>query len=174
MNEEYLVPAGCRRCGSDLRFGWERFIPEPNSGCWLWLGSSVRALSQARAILICSMPCGAQNVVNRLMWMCLHGPIPDSLFVLHTCDTGLCINPDHLYLGDQAQNMRDVSNRERHHRRGSALPRGVRQLPSGNWNARLSLGNRMRNVGTYPSAAEAENAYRAARIRHGLLPGRSR
>jgi hypothetical protein len=39
--------------------------------------------------------------------------VPDGLFVLHTCDFGLCCNPEHLYLGTQADNVADIQKRKR-------------------------------------------------------------
>jgi hypothetical protein len=41
------------------------------------------------------------------------GGIPAEAHVLHTCDNALCVNPDHLYLGDHAQNMKDKKARKR-------------------------------------------------------------
>lgn len=37
--------------------------------------------------------------------------IPSGMYVLHTCDNPACVNPDHLYLGDQVQNMVDRTER---------------------------------------------------------------
>jgi hypothetical protein len=41
------------------------------------------------------------------------GPIPDGAYVLHRCDVKPCCNPAHLFLGDQAANMRDKSEKGR-------------------------------------------------------------
>lgn len=44
---------------------------------------------------------------HRVEWEKRNGPIPDGLFVLHHCDNPSCINIDHLFLGTQADNVRD-------------------------------------------------------------------
>ncbi len=49
-----------------------------------------------------------------------NGHVPDGMFVLHTCDIRLCVNPGHLFLGTQLDNMRDMIAKGRQ-ARGSAL-----------------------------------------------------
>ena len=56
---------------------------------------------------------GKTFTVSRFMWIKHKGQIKNGLFVLHKCDNPLCINPDHLYLGTQADNQRDRSARGR-------------------------------------------------------------
>lgn len=44
---------------------------------------------------------------HRLSWAFAHGPIPDGMYVLHHCDTPACVNPAHLFIGTQTDNMQD-------------------------------------------------------------------
>ena len=50
---------------------------------------------------------------HRFSWEAWRGEIPPGLHVLHSCDTRACINVDHLFLGTQAQNMRDMIEKGR-------------------------------------------------------------
>jgi hypothetical protein len=83
--------------------------PEPNSGCWLWTGY-IRPHNAYGAI----WAEGRSQQVHRLAYALFKGPIPDNLCVLHKCDTRLCANPDHLFLGTQTDNMRDCWLKGRH------------------------------------------------------------
>jgi hypothetical protein len=53
------------------------------------------------------------KTVSRLAWVAWKGPIPDGLWVLHTCDIPACFRPDHLFLGTQADNMQDMHRKGR-------------------------------------------------------------
>lgn len=86
------------------------YIPEPNSGCWLWLGHLRETEGRLRGEMSFQ---GRSQLVNRVAWKLFRGAIPTKSFVLHTCDVSICVNPDHLYLGTHLDNMRDMRVRRR-------------------------------------------------------------
>lgn len=53
-------------------------------------------------------------LAHRASWMLHNGPIPDEMDVLHKCDNPPCINPDHLFLGDDFINQQDRVAKGRH------------------------------------------------------------
>lgn len=75
---------------------------EPNTGCWLWTGTTARnghpygsASLRYRTVL-----------VHRVLWMNLHGDVPAGLVLDHeVCDTPQCCNPDHLRAKPQRENL---------------------------------------------------------------------
>lgn len=71
------------------------------NSCWLWLGCK---LSKGYGQLTVN---GNKHLAHRFSWELFFGPIPAELFVLHHCDVPACVNPAHLWLGTNADNMRD-------------------------------------------------------------------
>ena len=59
---------------------------------------------------------GRKWKVHRAAWDEQVGPIPDGVYVLHTCDNPPCYNVDHLFLGTQADNVADMARKGRHGR----------------------------------------------------------
>ena len=88
----------------------ERYIPEPNSGCWLWMGS-IRADGYG-TVSVTTATERKQKLVHRESYKFYHG-CPGDLDVLHRCDTPCCINPDHLFSGTHQDNMDDMNRKGR-------------------------------------------------------------
>lgn len=102
------VPVGeCK--GAVARFE-AKYIPEPNSGCWLWLGPVKIGRRQGYGQFTLE---GKTVGAHRAAWRLFRGTIPDGLFVCHKCDVRTCVNPDHLFLGTHVDNMVDMESKGR-------------------------------------------------------------
>ncbi len=134
-------------------------IPEPNSGCHLYIGAwDGRGYGAVRHQ-------GRQLKAHRYAWELAHGPIAAGLWVLHKCDTPCCVNPDHLYLGTILDNGRDMGKRSRGRRSERGFPRGIcpHTNRSRGFQARLQLGRRRVHLGTFPTIDAAAIAIAAFR-----------
>lgn len=78
--------------------------------CWEWTASR----DKDGYGLFCLA--GATSKAHRASWILFKGSIPSGLSVLHECDNRGCVNPDHLFLGTQLDNMRDCRAKNRHAR----------------------------------------------------------
>jgi hypothetical protein len=83
----------------------ENSMPEPNSGCWLWLGAVDKDGYALR---------GGKRVAREL-WKSRNGPVAAGMVVRHKCDVAGCVNLDHLLVGTQKQNIGDMFERRRQH-----------------------------------------------------------
>jgi hypothetical protein len=82
------------------------------SGCWMWTGGTrpnSKGVPYPRHWTDDFKSIGA----HRFSFELVHGEIPQSMYVCHKCDTPLCVNPDHLFLGSHQDNMRDMVAKQR-------------------------------------------------------------
>ena len=85
-----------------------KYIPEPNSGCWLWIGAIRGSGSQSQVDRPVMRVKGRLVFASHVAWRLNNAPVPDGLQVLHSCDNPMCVNPAHLFLGTHLDNMRDM------------------------------------------------------------------
>lgn len=87
------------------------------SGCWEWTGTRNKQGYGVVCVAIDKRPTGIP--APRIQWMHCHGEIPSGMVVMHTCDNPCCVNPKHLRLGTQGDNLNDCVAKGRHNSQGS-------------------------------------------------------
>ena len=85
----------------------DKFYECPNTGCWIWTASTFSS-GYGKFKLD-----GRSRGAHQVSYEANVAPTHDGLCVLHRCDVPLCVNPDHLFLGTQADNMADRSAKGR-------------------------------------------------------------
>ena len=91
---------------------WEKVIRGDSDTCWLWTGATGSA---GYGVLGLGGRGTGNEYAHRISYRLHYGPIPNNLFVLHSCDNPPCVNPKHLSLGTHLDNMQQSKARGRKH-----------------------------------------------------------
>ncbi len=88
---------------ANLRIPLSKFwdYVEQTETCWLWKGTRYPTGYGRLG--------GGNNgrYAHRVAYELCHGPFPQHMKILHHCDNPPCVRPDHLFLGTDADNVRD-------------------------------------------------------------------
>ena len=82
--------------------------------CWHWIGGIHGRKKCKYGTIRDDHPSKKTLQAHRVSWILYKGTIPDGMKVLHKCDNSLCVNPDHLFLGNQRDNVIDCWRKNRH------------------------------------------------------------
>ncbi len=84
---------------------WEKV--DKSGDCWVWTaakrGNGYGAFKIDRKM----------HQAHRLAYEYTFGKIPEGLFACHKCDNRICVNPHHIFLGTNSDNMKDAWNKGR-------------------------------------------------------------
>lgn len=92
-----------------LQQGYDKFVVKNEKGCWGWKGCRPKnpGYGQFRHNM-------KLERAHRASWILHYGDIPKEMFVLHKCDNYECSNPEHLFLGTNIDNIKDMLKKGRH------------------------------------------------------------
>lgn len=85
---------------------------EHDSGCWHWVGSITKVGYGKKRWY------GKDISAHRWMYEQRVGPIPKGKIIGHTCNIRHCVNPDHLKLMTQSENIQQCMDEGRHPNKG--------------------------------------------------------
>jgi hypothetical protein len=136
---------------------WGKVVRGTPDECWTWIGGH-----DHRGYGYLRLPgrSGGQTGAHRVAWMLANGDLPEGCHVLHRCDTPSCVNPRHLFLGTNYENVQDKVAKGRQAVRARSGYRGVYYDAAGRIYAdidrRHPSGRRIRMRKHFATEAEAD------------------
>ena len=122
-----------------------KYVVRKDTGCWEWTAAlagkgygQIKLTGQRK-----------QAYAHRVSYMIHKGDIPEGKEVLHACDNPKCVNPNHLSVGTQKDNLQDMKNKGRHlfgEKNANCIltetkVRAIKQLLDNNELSQLEIGN---------------------------------
>lgn len=93
---------------------WQHVAPiKTMRECWIWIGSGSGVMDYGRFHIDNVAGKHVRAHAHRFMWEMVNGHVSADLRVLHFCDNARCVNPLHLFLGTDADNMSDKTHKNR-------------------------------------------------------------
>lgn len=133
----------------------ERFMEKVSKqadGCWIWTASLNRGYGQFRYD-------GKPRKAYRWSYEHFIGPIPEGMQVDHICRVPACVNPEHLRVCTNKQNMENLGDRAGNPYRGACWNKRFQR-----WEARVSHNGKSLWFGAFGAREEAAAAAKAARL----------
>jgi len=87
---------------------WSKVNKNTTNGCWEWTASL-----DGKGYGQITIKKGLLKRAHRVAWELIRGSIPKGQLLCHRCDNKKCVNPDHLFLGTQRDNVQDMDSKGR-------------------------------------------------------------
>ena len=109
----------------------DKIMPVTESGCWIWMASHTKEGYGTTSWH------GKQNVAHRVIWSIVNGPIPLGLHIDHLCRVRPCVNPAHMELVTQRENILRGVGPSAIHATKTQCPRGHAFTPENTFRQRV-------------------------------------